>query len=163
MNNHARLFATDTEVICTDPLNSLEIASGNVTPYMPDSAGTRGFVYEDLYCYGSGRNEYTYIDADLVTVNIHGPVNADEIGQFCNYPNPFSSTTYIEYSLGRPTSVKIEVFDVHGRRISTLMHERKSAGTHIVEFNADHLGGGLYLYTISTADDIRVGKMLLMK
>ncbi|KPL23530.1 MAG: hypothetical protein AMS23_06515 [Bacteroides sp. SM1_62] len=73
MNKYARLFASDMEVICTDPLNSLEHATGNVAPFMPDSAGTRGFVFENLYWYQSWTNEYAYIDADLVTVNISTP------------------------------------------------------------------------------------------
>ena len=51
----------------------------------------------------------------------------------------------------------------HGQRISTLLNERKPAGHHAVEFNGDRIAGGLYLYTISTEDAYRVGKMLLVK
>ncbi len=49
MNNQGRLFTSDLDVICTDPLNRLDITTGDVTPYMPDSAGTRGFVFKNIY------------------------------------------------------------------------------------------------------------------
>jgi hypothetical protein len=59
--------------------------------------------------------------------------------------------------------VRVEVFNLQGQRISTLVNERKPAGHHAVEFNGDRFAGGLYLYTISTEDAYRVGKMLLVK
>jgi len=163
INNQGRLFTSYLNVICSDPLDRLEIATGNVTPYMPDSARTRGFVYKSLYWYEYGLNEYAYIDEGLVTVNINNPQISDEIRLFRNYPNPFTSTTNIEFAILRDSQVRIEVFNLQGQRISILVNELRPAGHHAVEFNGDRFVGGLYLYTISTRDDYQVGKMLLVK
>jgi len=163
MRDGGRIFASDMDVICTNPLNSLAIATGEVTQYMPDSARTRGFVYENLYWYEYGRNEYAYIDENLVAVNINPPRVSGGLGECRNYPNPFTSTTNIEFAILSDSQVRIEVFNLQGQRISILVNERRPAGHHTVEFNGDRLVGGLYIYTISTRDDYRVGKMLLVK
>jgi len=163
MNNNARLFASDMDVICTSPLNRLEIATGNVTPYMPDSASTRGFVFKNIYWYESWTNEYAYIDENLVSVSINDPIIPERVRLFRNYPNPFTSTTNIEFAILRDSQVRIEVFNLQGQRISILVNERRPAGHHAVEFNGDRFVGGLYLYIISTRDDYQVGKMLLVK
>jgi hypothetical protein len=68
-----------------------------------------------------------------------------------NYPNPFVRTTKIAYELPEAASVRLEVFDVLGRRVRTLVDGEQSAGWHTVEFVAEGLASGVYLYRL-TAD-----------
>ena len=66
-----------------------------------------------------------------------------------NYPNPFQLNTTIRYALPEPLPVRIDVFDVLGRRVATVLDETQNAGWHEAIFSADALPAGLYIYRIS--------------
>jgi len=85
-----------------------------------------------------------------------------------NYPNPFNPTTTIEYSVPSRTDVTIEIFNVLGQRVRTLVNEEKTAGSYRVEWNGRSddgrsLSSGVYLYRFETGDFIDTKKMLLLK
>ncbi len=80
-----------------------------------------------------------------------------------NYPNPFNPSTTIEYQLPSASVVKLDVFDALGRKVSTLVNERKSAGVHQVNFNAAGLASGTYFYKLQVGDKVETKKMLLVK
>lgn len=78
-----------------------------------------------------------------------------------NYPNPFSSTTTISYTLEENTYVKITVYDRLGRDIETLADSEHSPGTYSVEFNGSSLEPGTYFYRIKTNSKTEVRKMVI--
>ncbi len=80
-----------------------------------------------------------------------------------NYPNPFNPTTTINYSLPTNQNVKLEVYDILGKRVTTLINEMKSAGYHSVNFNASNLSSGIYIYRIQAGNFINTKKMLIMR
>ena len=80
-----------------------------------------------------------------------------------NYPNPFNPTTQIEYSLPKDTRVVLEVFNILGEKVATLINERKGAGHYNVEFSGKGLTSGIYIYRIKTDDSCALKKMLLLK
>ncbi len=80
-----------------------------------------------------------------------------------NYPNPFNPSTSIEYGLPKAEFVKLVVYDIIGRVVSTLVNEYKQAGSYRVSFNASDLASGVYFYRISSGDFTSVKKMLLVK
>ena len=80
-----------------------------------------------------------------------------------NYPNPFNPATKITFSLPRESKVTLEVFDLLGRRVATLVNETVAAGYHTVEFRGESLGTGVYVYRLSGADVQLTKKMLLIK
>jgi len=80
-----------------------------------------------------------------------------------NYPNPFNPSTQISYDLAEASHVRLEVYDMSGRRIAQLVNEVRSAGQHTVAFDATGLASGVYFYRIE-ADGLTVTrKMTLMK
>ena len=80
-----------------------------------------------------------------------------------NYPNPFNPVTIITYELPRTEQVRLEVFDVTGRKISTLVDETVPAGVHQVTFDATNLSGGLYLYRLRGSELSITKQMMLIK
>jgi hypothetical protein len=80
-----------------------------------------------------------------------------------NYPNPFNPTTRIRFGLPQASDVLIEVYNVLGQKVATLLNARKPAGYHEVEFDASQLGSGLYIYRIKAGNFQQVKKMMLMK
>jgi hypothetical protein len=80
-----------------------------------------------------------------------------------NYPNPFNPTTIIRYGLPSATPVVIEIYNMLGQKITTLVNENKAAGYYELKFSADQLASGIYIYTIHAGEYNKVMKMVVMK
>ncbi|HEY3294143.1 MAG TPA: T9SS type A sorting domain-containing protein, partial [bacterium] len=79
------------------------------------------------------------------------------------YPNPFNPTTTVSFSLVDAAKVKLTVYDVTGRVVSTLADKNYTAGTHTVLFDAASLPAGIYFTRIESASFTQTRKMALIK
>jgi len=84
-----------------------------------------------------------------------------KLGQ--NYPNPFNPSTKIEFTLTKAGDVTLEVYDVNGKLVQTLINGYMNAGSKSLDFNAAGLSSGTYFYKISTNGYTETKKMLLVK
>jgi len=82
---------------------------------------------------------------------------------FRNYPNPFNASTIIKYELTRQMQVTIEIFDILGRNVQTLVREKQQAGHYSVVWDADVFMSGMYFYRIQAGEFTETNKMLLLK
>ncbi len=80
-----------------------------------------------------------------------------------NYPNPFNPTTSIRYQVSGSSNVSLEVYDVLGKEVTTLVNEEKPTGTYKVSFNASELSSGIYFYKLQAGSLVETKKMILMK
>jgi hypothetical protein len=80
-----------------------------------------------------------------------------------NYPNPFNANTTITYALPEAGHVRIEIYDILGRNIATLIDENQPAGYNQVSWDATHNASGMYFYIIRTGEFAEAKKMLLVK
>lgn len=80
-----------------------------------------------------------------------------------NYPNPFNPTTTISFALPEESHVSLKIFNIYGEEIATLINRILPAGYHSVNFNANNLSGGVYLYQIETEKVTLIKKMILLK
>jgi len=86
-----------------------------------------------------------------------------------NYPNPFNPVTKINYDLPKDSKVKIVIYDILGREVKRLVNsELKTAGSHIVDFNASNYASGVYFYRIEAEEPngnkfVDSKKMVLLK
>ncbi len=80
-----------------------------------------------------------------------------------NYPNPFNPTTVVSYSLPSASEVKLEVFDVLGKKVATLVNQRQAAGSYSESFNAANLSSGVYFYRLQAGGFVSSKKMMLVK
>lgn len=78
-------------------------------------------------------------------------------------PNPFRSQAGIEYRLSRPGAVRLEIFDLQGRRIATLVDEVQEAGAHRADWQAGSRPAGLYFVRLAALGEIRVEKLALVR
>jgi len=91
-----------------------------------------------------------------------------EIALHPNFPNPFNPSTQIAYDLAKDSNVRLEIFDLMGRNVKTLVNGKQIAGRHMATWNAtDNFGqpvsAGVYLYRLHTANKVFTRKMILMK
>ncbi|MBN8588532.1 MAG: T9SS type A sorting domain-containing protein [Rhodothermia bacterium] len=80
-----------------------------------------------------------------------------------NYPNPFNPSTNFEYTLAKDSHVKVQVFDLTGRLIQTLVDGFQTQNTYRVSFDASTLASGTYLYRMQVGNNIITRKMTFVK
>ncbi len=100
----------------------------------------------------------------LSTPNDGSPVKKPtEYALMQNYPNPFNPTTVIRYQLPTASWVRLEVFDVLGKQVASLVNSAQAAGDYSVTFNASNLASGVYFYRLQAGSFVQTKKMLLIK
>jgi len=125
---------------------------------LEDMAGTGGdysgsyFVIDDL-AFGNGTTDIKQQDG----------ITPQRFELQQNYPNPFNPTTTISFDLPKQSYVTLNVYNVLGQKVATLVNGVKGAGWHHEVFNASNLPSGLYLYKITTDKFTNTKKMLLIK
>lgn len=80
-----------------------------------------------------------------------------------NYPNPFNPTTTINFETPKTGYVSLNVYNLLGQKVATLVNEVVQAGSHSVNFNAANLSSGVYLYQLRTDNFNSIKKMTLLK
>jgi subtilisin family serine protease len=84
-----------------------------------------------------------------------------------NFPNPFNPSTTIEFSIPQTSNVTIEIYNIVGERVASLVNKTLAAGYHRTDFNASNLPSGTYVYRLKASGQngtfIETKKMLLMK
>ncbi|MCH8487586.1 MAG: T9SS type A sorting domain-containing protein [Candidatus Cyclonatronum sp.] len=80
-----------------------------------------------------------------------------------NYPNPFNPITNISYELPQQQEVRLEVYNVLGRRVAVLVSGTQPAGYHTIQFDASRLASGMYLYRLQAGSVVQTHKMMLVR
>lgn len=101
----------------------------------------------------------------VVTTDVSDPPKAtvEDFALLQNYPNPFNPTTEIRFSLNRGGHVRLEVFDLKGRRVETLVEGHRPAGLHTIRFDAGRLAAGFYFYRLTAGRQQRTRRMILVR
>lgn len=86
-----------------------------------------------------------------------------EFTLYQNYPNPFNPSTTINFALPVDGKVLLEVYNTIGEKVATLIDKEMNPGYHTIEFNADNLSSGVFIYRISAGNFIKSQKMLLLR
>ncbi len=87
----------------------------------------------------------------------------DKVSLSQNYPNPFNPATTIQYILPKTSTVTLEIFDLLGRKVESLVEENQPAGNYQVNWDAKNILSGIYFYQLRTEYSSEVKKMVLLK
>lgn len=175
--------------LCADPFGETDTAGIVIypTPPTPATYGTRqrftlsSLAWGEMY-YVAMRSvdaegnvsAMSNLDSAIATFSIIADVDDDQdglpddysLGQ--NYPNPFNPTTTIAYALPESGDVTLQVFNINGQVVSTLIDESQPAGYHQIEWDGHASNGapaatGVYFYRLTTNDFVESKKMMLLK
>jgi len=136
-------------------------------------SGSRGNVHFEIVGFELDEKDIAFTYEAMDTIYVMGPVGTDDPGEqplafelHQNYPNPFNPETTISFTLPEQEQVRLEVYDITGRRVATLADGPMPAGHHSVRFDAGNhtsMSSGVYLYRIRAGDRTDVRKMTLIK
>ncbi|MDZ7765541.1 MAG: T9SS type A sorting domain-containing protein [Melioribacteraceae bacterium] len=80
-----------------------------------------------------------------------------------NYPNPFNPSTKIKFAIPQASDVKLSIYNVLGQKVAELINGFRAAGTYTVDWNAEQLSSGLYIYRLEAGSNVISKKMTLLK
>ncbi len=105
-------------------------------------------------------SEEYYVNVDLQSVNL-----PENFKLYSNYPNPFNPVTTIRFDVGINSGDKtfLNIYNIAGRNISTLIQDNLSAGTYEVHWNSGDLASGVYFYELVSGSYRKTMKMILLK
>jgi hypothetical protein len=117
-------------------------------------------------------NNLAELQANVVKAKLkYGPIGIEPVSNliperyelFQNYPNPFNPVTKIRFSLPKSDFVSIKVFDILGRELAVISHQKLEAGVYELPFDGSNLSSGVYFYRMETGAFTDVRKMVLVK
>lgn len=136
--------------------------------WLPDISGTNTSFFSVHfpssnvgYAVGTIGNLFKY--STTTAVNTYSNELPGEFKLYSNYPNPFNPATIIKFDIAKASDVKLAVYDILGREVSSVVNEQLSAGKYEVSFNATGLSSGTYFYRIEAGEFSSVKKMILIK
>lgn len=169
-------YSTPTYIILSD---SSYITLSDTSTYLPSDSSIAGFynpqgmIVSDVY-FGPGKYSYSpslplYIPT-LVSKFYQTPTSVESgidvptehiLKQ--NYPNPFNPSTQVEFALTKSSYTKLEVYDMSGKKVSTLLDRNLGLGYYLINFNASSLPSGMYFYKLTTDYFTQTKSMMLIK
>jgi hypothetical protein len=138
------------------------LTDGSYSITITDSLGITYFAGEGGAQYLGGAIINNIQFGNLVDVKIPAEIPSNfYLSQ--NYPNPFNPTTSIKFSIPRYSFVSLNVYDILGREIASLVNEEKSPGVYIVKFDGSTLTSGIYFYQLKAGNYTETKKFILIK
>ena len=109
---------------------------------------------------------YTWIGDQFTTMsaeNEDNKVSASQFTLYPNFPNPFNPTTSIQFSLDKDQLVSLNIYNLKGQLVESLINKQLKLGLHSFVWDATDFASGVYIYQLQSIDNSITKKMVLMK
>jgi photosystem II stability/assembly factor-like uncharacterized protein len=124
-----------------------------------DSAQGEDYVLISTYGRGIFKRK---LNAKVISVSNSAEILKQyELNQ--NYPNPFNPITTIKFNIPRKEFVKLSIYDINGREVSTLIEREVNNGIYAASFDGTEFSSGVYFYKLTTPSFTETKKMMLIK
>lgn len=133
----------------------------NVTSFIAANLHPNTTYSFRVYAFNKAGSSH-YSNIVTATTNGHAAYDYDFILN-TNYPNPFNPKTVINYQLSMFNFVSLNVYDILGNEVITLVNEKQDAGSYSVEFDGSKYSSGMYFYKLETENFSDTKRMILIK
>lgn len=173
-DSHSHWFAADMDhdgdcdlVQATHSLSTPTTVRWRVT-----KSNRSSFVGNDVWKMDFGDSDDRFLLARVAPSSLYSPKLAEPEELLAvpsnftlrqNYPNPFNPQTTISYSLPEATHVRLDVYNILGQRVESLLDADQPAGEYQITWDAGRFASGMYFYRIQTTEAVETKKMLLVK
>ncbi len=159
----AKLFFTDGVTPLENPYADVPVHFKAVMTVPPESGIASYLPWEPL-----PENEIVVLSAEGVSTHALSTITSDpflptHVSLLPNYPNPFNSSTLVQFDLTAHTEIRLSVVDISGRKITVLREGFESAGLHSIRWNSAGAASGVYTILLETKDGVYSRKMVLIK
>lgn len=118
--------------------------------------------------FGEMTSEENYFETSVTVTGVEGIDLPEAYSLSQNYPNPFNPSTTIKYYLPENCSVQLEIFDVSGKHIASLVNESQGKGPYAIDWNGKDQNGntvssGTYFYRLKAGEETISKKMVLLR
>ena len=110
----------------------------------------------------STEGELLYASLDLTNSEQENTI-PEAVVLYQNYPNPFNPSTSISFDINKAQRVRLDVYNLLGQKVATLVNGTLEAGHHNYSFKANNLASGVYIYQLMTESQTFIHKMTLVK
>ncbi len=157
-----------------DTIFNVRYDDNNPWPESADGEG-RSLVPVELDPSGDQNN----VEVWRASLDVHGSPGRDDVDNthvnnskvqsvahfklHQNYPNPFNPITRISYELCENAFVRLDIYNIKGQKVKSLVHTRQNAGRYNIDFNASNLASGVYFYKLQAGRYNMIRRMVLMK
>ena len=168
-------FAAEQSIVGTDTTDLSGGGGSSIRDVYVDAAGNIMIVNSSnesfrIFSPPDGPNSFTTTSPTKIDVS-NGVTDVKEISSGLptkfslrqNYPNPFNPSTTINFAISKSGFVTMIIYNALGQKVATVVNEFLNAGSYKVNFNADKLATGMYIYRITAGKFTSTKKMLLLK
>jgi hypothetical protein len=183
--NPRSVFATDFDGDGFNDIAVANIVSANVSVFINYGDGT----FQDAVHYGAGSGSIAAFAADFngdgfndiavansswnnisILINTHNTINIKN--EFLipftftysqNFPNPFNSSTTINFNMNEPGEVNLNVYNIQGQRVAELFRGIREVGEHSISWDASEYPSGVYFARLEAGGSSTTAKMVLLK
>jgi len=166
------IYRSESSPVVIDPMNRIASVAATVRQYA-DTSGIPGkrywYVVTAAYAQGeSSPSNEVMVDIPTAVERRDMAGIPTEFGLAPNYPNPFNPETVIQYQLPKQAEVRLEIYNILGELVKTLVDEKQAAGYYTVRWNGkdEHgrsVASGVYLYSVRAGEFVQVRKMILVR
>ncbi|MCW9094446.1 MAG: T9SS type A sorting domain-containing protein [Ignavibacteriaceae bacterium] len=146
-NEQLKFFSTNNSLLSDNKVNALVV----------DIYGNKWF--------GTSNGISVYNESGIIMA-VNGQQEIQDLSDyhlFQNYPNPFNPTTTIRFYLHVSNNIKLEIFNLLGEKVRTLVNDFYNVGIYEIEFNASNLPSGIYFYQLQVGNFKATKKLILLK
>ncbi len=126
------------------------------------------YTLQNIFAKSSNPNfAYDWMPVEPIITGLKTDNSLNQIPKsyqlYQNYPNPFNPSTTIRFDLPKESQVTLDIYNILGQRVASLIDQQMKAGVHEYHFDASRLSSGVYFYRITAANFTSTKKLLLLK
>ncbi len=142
----------------------IDTVSANVTSYIDSLVVDSAYYTYVIYAFNNDTtSSFSNYSTSSIITSVNNTSVVKEYALYQNYPNPFNPATNIKYQIPEAGSVTIDIYNILGQKVKTLLDKYQTEGRYSIKFNAFDLPSGIYFYRLKVNQFTNVKKLILLR